>query len=163
MAIVRGEGINLDSFHNNIISEVINLIYPIGSIYTTVSENNPSTFLKGTNWEKIGEGRVLMGANSSYNAGTTIDSGLPDIQGSHMIGWGDISGGGAIIRPDDASGAFYSVRNGKAIYSPGSNESYSDNHRNQIGFKASKYNSIYGASSIVQPPAFFCHFWKRTN
>lgn len=30
-----------------------------------------------------------MGADSSHGVGTTVDSGLPDIQGTHKIGWGD--------------------------------------------------------------------------
>lgn len=30
-----------------------------------------------------------MGVDSSHGVGTTVDSGLPDIQGTHKIGWGD--------------------------------------------------------------------------
>lgn len=104
-----------------------------------------------------------MGADSSHGVGTTVDSGLPDIQGTHKIGWGDKSGGGAIISSNSTTGAFYSARDGSAIFSEGTYESTSDNHRNQVGFKASNYNSIYGKSSIVQPPAFFCYFWKRLS
>ena len=28
-----------------------------------------------------------MGADSTHGVGTTVDSGLPDIQGTHKIGW----------------------------------------------------------------------------
>lgn len=137
--------------------------YLVGDIYITTRSENPSSLWQGTTWEKVGSGRALMGADSSHGVGTTVDSGLPDIQGTHKIGWEDKSGGGAIISSNSTTGAFYSARDGSAIFSAGTYESTSDNHRNQVGFKASNYNSIYGKSSIVQPPAFFCYFWKRLS
>lgn len=157
----RGGATNLDSFHNDIISEIINLIYPVGSIYTTVSENNPSNFLKGTNWEKVGEGRVLMGADSAHGVGTTIDSGLPDITGqlkgvegasNKAYTWGFKPGNNGAFRVAQSLG-IYNVYNG----------TYSIPNGSTADFKASYSNSIYGASPIVQPPAFFCYFWKRLS
>lgn len=71
-----------------------------------------------------------MGADSTHAVGTTVDSGLPDIQGTHKIGWGDLSGGGAIISSNSTTGAFYSARDGTAIVTKGSYESTNDNHRN---------------------------------
>lgn len=47
----------------------IDNIYPIGSIYISVSSTNPGSLIGGT-WESIG-GRFLIGANSTYTAGTT--------------------------------------------------------------------------------------------
>lgn len=47
-----------------------------------------------------------MGADSTHGVGTTVDSGLSDIQGTHKIGWGDKSGGGAIISSNSTTGAF---------------------------------------------------------
>jgi hypothetical protein len=46
----RGGATNLDSFHNDIISEIINLIYPVGSIYMSVNSTNPGKLFGGT-WE----------------------------------------------------------------------------------------------------------------
>lgn len=43
--------------------------FPVGSIYITVSEDNPSTIFGGT-WEKI-EGKFLIGASTSYKVSTT--------------------------------------------------------------------------------------------
>lgn len=51
-----------------------------------------------------------MGADSAHGVGTIVDSGLPDIQGTHKIGWGDKSGGGIIISSNSITGAFYSAR-----------------------------------------------------
>lgn len=43
--------------------------YPVGSIYMSVTNVNPATLFGGT-WEAIG-GRFLVGANSTYAAGST--------------------------------------------------------------------------------------------
>lgn len=47
-----------------------NDIYPVGSIYMSVNNVNPTTLFGGT-WEKIAGGRCLIGADSSYALGTT--------------------------------------------------------------------------------------------
>lgn len=49
--------------------DLLNLIYPIGSIYMSVNDVNPSTLFGGT-WIKI-EGRFLLASSSSYALGTT--------------------------------------------------------------------------------------------
>ena len=46
-----------------------NLIYPVGSIYMSTVSTNPSSYFGGT-WERI-EGKFLLGANSTYTAGST--------------------------------------------------------------------------------------------
>lgn len=43
--------------------------YPVGAIYLSVTEVNPSSLFGGT-WERIG-GRFLLGADSTYAAGST--------------------------------------------------------------------------------------------
>ena len=49
--------------------KLLNTIYPVGSIYMSVSDNSPQNFLGGT-WVRI-EGQFLLGAGSGYNAGST--------------------------------------------------------------------------------------------
>ncbi len=51
------------------IEAAINSIYPIGSIYMSVNNTNPSTLFGGT-WEQI-EDRFLLGAGDTYTAGST--------------------------------------------------------------------------------------------
>ena len=48
---------------------LLNLIYPVGSIYMSVSSTSPATFLGGT-WERI-QDKFLLAAGSAYAAGAT--------------------------------------------------------------------------------------------
>lgn len=141
------------------------ILHPIGSVYISVTNVDPSTLFGGT-WEKIGTNRVLMGSDSDANLGKTVDSGLPNITGSIDPRWVDSSGGGVMMyiqnnkalytsRPSDHGYWWASVT---ATGGAGQNLQY----HTRINFDASKSNSIYGKSSIVQPPAVKVYFWKRT-
>ena len=46
------------------VSTILNSIYPVGTIYTSVSSVNPSTFFGGT-WVAFGSGRTLIGVDTS--------------------------------------------------------------------------------------------------
>lgn len=59
---------------------LLNMIYPIGSIYLTVNNVDPSTIFGGT-WKKI-ENRFLVGAGSGFAAGTTGGSKTSSIKKS---------------------------------------------------------------------------------
>lgn len=48
---------------------VVNLIYPVGSIYVSVNSTSPGTLFGGT-WERI-QDRFLLAAGSTYTAGGT--------------------------------------------------------------------------------------------
>ena len=52
-------------------TQLVNLVYPVGSIYLSMNEANPSTYLGGT-WVQI-PGRFLVGCSSTtgFTAGTT--------------------------------------------------------------------------------------------
>lgn len=47
------------------VSELVNLIYPVGSIYMSVNSVNPSTLFAGTTWEQWGGGRVPVGIGNN--------------------------------------------------------------------------------------------------
>ena len=48
---------------------VLDSIYPVGSIYMSITSTDPSTMFGGT-WEQI-QGRFLIGQNTTYTAGST--------------------------------------------------------------------------------------------
>lgn len=50
-------------------ADIVNLIYPVGSIYMSVGNADPTALFGGT-WERL-EDRFLLGAGSTYTAGDT--------------------------------------------------------------------------------------------
>lgn len=58
----------LTALINTTINNTVNSIYPVGSIYTSLTNTNPGTFLKGT-WEQFAQGRTLVGEGTG-NDGT---------------------------------------------------------------------------------------------
>lgn len=52
-------------------ADIINTIYPVGSIYISTVATNPNTIFGVGTWSRIGEGRTLIDAGSSITAGTT--------------------------------------------------------------------------------------------
>lgn len=126
------------------INTMLQVLYPVDSLYISTSNTNPLEALFGT-WELVAEGRVLQGADSNHAAGTTIAAGLPNITGQF---W------------DDSGGETGAFRKGPNVSSEGHD---SGGSIDQIKyFNASWSNSIYGNSSTVQPPAYVVNIWRRT-
>ena len=60
---------NLDTKITEFQNTFLNLVYPIGAIYLSLSSTNPGTLFGGT-WEQLKD-RFLLGAGDSYSAGGT--------------------------------------------------------------------------------------------
>lgn len=140
---------------------LLNLIYPVGSVYISVNNVNPNVLFGGI-WNKISTGRVLMGAANDNQLGTTVDSGLPNITGRVIPRWSDSSGQGIIIA-DSGQGALYTSYSGAGNWFSYPNAIDGGGRSDMIHFDASRANSIYGKSNIVQPPAFYCYMWQRVS
>ena len=125
--------------------------YPVGSIYQSTDPTSPAALFGGT-WQKIAQDRVLMGASSRHAAGTTVEAGLPNITGT-------ANGGVLSVDEPSSNGAF-----GATEYISGisyRNGDVQDLYKYNRTFDASKSNAIYGASSTVQPAAYYVHIWHR--
>lgn len=53
-------------------SDICDLIYPIGSIYLSINNDNPSILFGGT-WTSFGIGRCLVGVDASQNEFNTVE------------------------------------------------------------------------------------------
>ena len=52
-------------------AEVIGIIYPVGSIYTSTNSTNPGTLFGVGTWTAYGQGRVLVGAGTGTDKNST--------------------------------------------------------------------------------------------
>ena len=52
-------------------SSIVNLIYPVGSIYISTSATNPGNIFGGT-WQAYGQGRTLIGAGTGNDGSTSM-------------------------------------------------------------------------------------------
>jgi len=125
---------------------LLEALYPVGSVYITTNATCPlSTLIAGSTWVAVGSGRVLQGADSDHNAGTTIEAGLPNITGTI----------GGCCDTGHTSGAFQ-------ISSDCGNFNGGPYIQEDITFDASRSSSIYGNSTTVQPPAYVVNIFERT-
>ncbi len=145
----------LTTNYQNYVKTVLSQLYPVGSIYIGTQNSCPlATLIAGSTWTLVGQNRALWGGNGS-NGNSTINAGLPNITGAFnqqcLMNWTDTYARGALYqgtvdnqqRPQNAGGT--------------------DGGNNlTIAFDASKSNSIYGASTTVQPPAYRVNVWRRT-
>lgn len=53
-------------------TDLLNKVYPIGSIYLTTNSVNPSNLMGGT-WVRFGKGRTLVGVNESDTDFSTVE------------------------------------------------------------------------------------------
>lgn len=148
----------------SIYSNFLLAAHPVGSIYQTISPENPAVTFGGGTWEKIAQDRVLMGASDTHLAGTTVEAGLPNIKGSfearpHMSG-NEFAGGS--ITGGDGKLFAHSIQTSNNINNS-MTETGNAYKSDVVFFNASASNSIYGASTTVQPPAYFTYTWLRTD
>lgn len=144
----------------SIYSNFLLAAHPVGSIYQTISPENPSVTFGGGTWEKIAQDRVLMGASDTHPVGTTVEAGLPNItgnfdsRGNNTAYYGVVGGSRGAFSTNKASGnknGSYNVNSGKIVAD------------DVTFFDASRSSSVYGNSDTVQPPAYFTYIWLRTD
>nr|DAQ58482.1 MAG TPA: baseplate protein [Caudoviricetes sp.] len=138
-------------------SAIVDMFYPVGSVYMSANPNKTKAdflVLQYGTWEEVPAASCLETADASHAAGSTVSAGLPNLTGTydaHRCGcYGD---GNA-----SATGVF--AESGKSGRHSGAEGNWSKSMI--ISFNASKSNSIYGASTTVQPKAFFVKAWRRT-
>ena len=144
----------------SIYSNFLLAAHPVGSIYQTISPENPSVTFGGGTWKNIAQDRVLMGASDMHPAGTTVEAGLPNITGNIIFrpieSEYDITATygpeGAFSQTVDAKEKYVSFASGKQIIGAAN-----------VALDASRSSPIYGNSTTVQPPAYFTYIWLRTD
>lgn len=146
---------------------ILNTVYPIGSIYLSLQDISPASFIGGSSWEKLPEGKALWTANSGLSITddgvNTVDAGLPNIKAK-------------LEKSYDYGGTFNFPTQ---YYGNGAISIYSDvqnfGNANDSGltftiYKGFNFDANNGATAqgiyrddctTVQPPAYKVYAWKR--
>ena len=147
----------------SIYSNFLLAAHPVGSIYQTISPENPSVTFGGGTWKNIAQDRALMGASDPHPAGTTVEAGQPNITGEYTKRKVINSANTVYNDTQKAEKAFKVITSDTALNSIQLvTNSASNTGGENVIFDASLSNPIYGASTTVQPPAYFTYTWLRT-
>lgn len=139
--------------------DMLETIYPIGSLYMSKNSTNPLASLFGT-WQLVASNKALWTGDGT-NGGTTIAAGLPNIKGQYAPKSNANNNYSPFSSNSTATGA---------ITAPTMSNSYTANATSgsnyglkTIGVNASGSSSIYSDSvTTVQPPAYVVNVWERT-
>ena len=148
---------SLDSNGNLVVNSIntpalLAAIYPIGSIYMSVNNTNPSVLFGGA-WEQVKD-RFLLCAGDTYAGGATGGA------ATHTHG---LSNGYALINPSANVAAIYGKI--KTV------SSWTDNFKSTISGKAASFSgdnsrgiALAGNSNSAStlPPYIAVYVWKRT-
>lgn len=138
-------------------TSIIDLIYPVGSIYMSVNAANPETLFGGT-WQQIKD-KFLLSAGDTYAAGTSGGSAKATLPShTHTVGsggyqlWGAKSGKGSTEPGNQISGdaKYYAAATG------GSTSNYK-----WLGSVDSK--GVSDVSQANMPPYLAVYVWQRIS
>lgn len=144
----NGIGPDAYAIYQQVLAAVAERDHPVGSLYISENATSPAELYGGT-WERI-EDCTIWGASDTHPAGTTVEAGLPNITAKVTSQYG--------IFNADAKRAFYFMDGANYKY-PATGLGGSLIH--DLHFSAANSNSIYGASTTVQPPAYCMYLWRR--
>lgn len=132
------------------VEEILNKVYPIGSIYITVSNVSPHTLFGGT-WTKWGTGKTIVGVDS-----TNSDFEEPEMEGGeieHTLTISEI--------PSHYHTLGYDVRRDATSF--GSSGSLPQVAGGTVADSAPMTNNVGGGQPIsLMQPYITCYMWKRT-
>ena len=133
------------------ISTVVNLIYPVGAIYMSVNDVDPSTFLPDTSWEQI-KGQFLLASDDTiYWGRERFPIGSTGGEVSHTLTTGEIPSHTHVTEVPIGDEIVVSTGSGgRAVKAGGSSAP---------GFISSSVGS--GLAHNNMPPYLVVNIWKR--
>lgn len=168
--------------NNKLPTLLLNLLYPIGSIYMSVKSTNPTNIMGGT-WVAWGAGRVPVGVGTGTDGNNTsvafntaegtggeyshlltsgesgqkaVTTGNQSASHTHSVSYNADSGSAASGSDPSGRGAFVrrtASGGAKSTWTSG-NQSASHTHSITASNAASRHNNIQ--------PYIICYMWKRT-
>lgn len=155
----------LDGYHA---SDLLSKIYPVGSIYMSMSATNPHDLFGVGTWKRISQGRMLLGADdSTYKAGATGGEATHTLTAAEMPAHSH-----GISTSGDHSHYFYGSDNndGPLTEGDGLDTEGNDHFTCNVRFATSSAgahthtisNSGGGAAHNNMSPYLVCYIWQRT-
>ena len=131
-------------------SDLLNKIYPVGSIYISVNSTNPGNFLGGT-WAEFGQGKTLVGVNASETEFNTVEK--TGGEKTHKLTTSEMPSHNhtAYCYTSDHEANAYGLQGGAAF-------------RNRVMVSGSHTTSSSGGGGAHNnlQPYITVYFWKRT-
>lgn len=134
--------------------------YPVGAIYISTANTNPSSTLGFGTWTQIKD-RFLLAAGSTYTAGATGGSAtvaLSKTQVPAVTGTISMHSQAVATNIHDVTGCFSSGLTNDNKYRVGGSETSSADSIGRIDFN----NGGTGAAHNNMPPYLVVYIWKRT-
>ena len=155
----------VDGYHA---SDLLSKIYPVGSIYMSMSATNPHDLFGVGTWKRISQGRMLLGADdSTYKAGATGGEATHTLTAAEMPAHSH-----GISTSGDHSHYFYGSDNNNGPLTEGdgldteANLHYTKNVRFTTSSAGAHTHTISnsggGAAHNNMPPYLVCYIWQRT-
>lgn len=75
-------------------ASIVDMVYPVGSIYMSTASTNPGTLFPGTTWEAYAQGRVLIGAGTGTDSRSeqkTLAAGSTGGEYNHQLTVGELA------------------------------------------------------------------------
>ena len=138
--------------------ELINQIYPVGSIYISANGTHPADALGIGEWELLPEYCTLWNAADTSELSQTLPEQLPNIKGNaifrNMVN-------NNLIRSADGALGVYENTYTQDVQSAIDEHINGREYTNTLVFSASLHNSTYTDNGIVRPKSFCVAMWKR--
>ncbi len=159
----------------NIKQVLLDLVYPIGSIYISANNVNPSEFLGG-NWEQITD-KFLLAAGSQYTAGSVGGSATKTISKANLPNYTLYSASHSHTFTGTATSHNHSINNiqyttgyGNNVNAANTGQGHGTSYTNSASITPSGTNSNTtitvnsggsGTALDIMPPYEVVYAWKR--
>ena len=149
----------------SIYSNFLLAAHPVGSIYQTISPENPAVTFGGGTWERI-EGRFIMGASDTYPAGSTGGSETHYHDCKIKFSWYN----GAVVGYHQSAISLYNYQTGSYYISEGDNDKDGEGYTlvntaasNASDERQSPNYVTHGStsSSNTLNPYYSVYIWRR--
>lgn len=132
--------------------QILNLVYPVGSVYISANDVSPTTFLGGT-WEQL-QDRFLLAAGSIYTAGLTGG------EASHILTAQEIPKHyHEMLVNNDGSSSMWSPEYGNYLIPA----SYVTSSKQTYTATLAQNGAGGGQAHNNMPPYLAVYMWKRTG